>query len=94
MDTAPGLLDDLFQAEVRPDTRVILPTSQREVGVRTLLRRELPWTGEVPASFRRVPNKPPLTFDGRVLYPEFILLRLVERAGWSGCWVNYWPGRF
>ena len=48
----------------------------------------------MPASFRRVPNKPPLSFDGRVLYPEFILLRLVERAGWSGCWVNNWLGRF
>ena len=93
MDTAPGRLNDLVQAEDRPDTPVSLPTSRREVGVRTLLRRVLPWAGEVPASFRAVPSRPPLSFDGRVLYPEFILLRLLEQAGWSGCWVNNWPGR-
>ena len=93
MDTAPAVLADLFQAEDRPDTRVILPTSRREVGVRTLLQRELPWAGEEPASFRKVPNKPRLSFDGQVVYPEFILLRLLERAGWSGCWVNNWLGR-
>ena len=94
MDAAPGLLDDLFQAEDRPDTRVSLPTSRREVGIRTFLRRELRWAGEVPASFRAVPNKPPLTYDGQALYPEFILLRLLERAGWSGCWVNNWRRAF
>src|SRR5215213_9728061 len=49
--------------------------------------------GEVPQSFRVVPNKPALVFQDRFLYPEFILLRLLEQAGWSGVWVKNWHGR-
>ncbi len=47
----------------------------------------------MPASFRVVPNKPALVFRDRFLYPEFILLRLLEQAGWSGVWVKNWQGR-
>jgi hypothetical protein len=47
----------------------------------------------VTSSFRVVPNKLALAFRDRHLYPEFILLRLLEQAGWSGVWVKNWHGR-
>ncbi len=86
-------LDDVLEAEVRPNTLVALPTSSKTVAIQTLRRRESPWIREVPEAFRAVPGKPPLDFDGRPLYAEFILLRLLERAGWSGVWVKNWGGR-
>ena len=86
-------LSEALQAEDRPDTVVTLPDSSLEVRIRTLLRRETAWTGDVPHAFRAVPNKPALAFGDRALYPEFILLRLLERTGWSGVWVKNWQGR-
>jgi hypothetical protein len=83
----------ILQAEERPPTTVLLPSSARSVAVPTVLRRETRWAGEVPSSFRVVPNKPALVFGDRFLYPEFILLRLLEQAGWSGVWVKNWHGR-
>ncbi len=86
-------LGDVLDANVRPDTPVVLPTSSRTVAIQTLLRHESPWVGDVPEAFRAVPGKPPLDFDGRPHYAEFVLLRLLERAGWSGVWVKNWGSR-
>ena len=49
------------------------------------MRRRIP--------FRLVPNKPPLNFEGSPTWAEFIILRLLERAGWRGVWVKNWGGR-
>jgi hypothetical protein len=40
-----------------------------------------------------VPNKPPLQFNNQPTWAEFILLRLLERDGWTGAWVKNWGGR-
>src|SRR5215208_6302346 len=92
-DLALDNLTEVLQAEERPPTMVVLPNSSRSVAVPTVLRRETRWTGDVPQSFRVVPNKPALVFRDRFLYPEFILLRLLEQDGWTGVWVKNWQGR-
>lgn len=49
-------------------------------------RLDLPrWLGEPVYSLGR---KPALDLDGEPLYPELAILRLLERAGWRGAWVN------
>jgi hypothetical protein len=70
-----------------------LAKEQRPIEVLTLLRRERRWIGPQPASFRLVPNKPALEFNGKPTWAEFILLRLLERDGWNGAWVKNWGGR-
>jgi hypothetical protein len=70
-------LRKVLEAEERPPTMVLLPNSSRTVAVPTILRRETRWTGDVPASFRAVPNNPALAFRDHFLYPELILLRLL-----------------
>jgi hypothetical protein len=47
----------------------------------------------MPLGFGVVPNKPGLNFDRQVLYPEFVLVRLLEKAGWSAAWSKNWHGR-
>ena len=51
-------------------------------------RTEAEWSEALPSNYGKVPQKPPLAFRGNVVYPEFILLRLIEDAGWRGVWVN------
>jgi hypothetical protein len=72
---------------------VVLPNSSRSVAVPTVLRRETRWTGDVDEPFRVMSNKPALTFRDRYLYAEFVVLRLLEQAGWTGVWVKNWHGR-
>jgi hypothetical protein len=40
-----------------------------------------------------VPNKPVLDLEGLPTWAEFVLLRLLERDGWTGAWVKNWGGR-
>src|SRR5690606_29727269 len=80
----------ILHAEDRPPTEVVLPDCGRTVAVPAVLRRETRWSGDLPANFRAVPGKPAVAFGGRPLYPEFVILRLLEDAGWSGVWVNNW----
>jgi hypothetical protein len=82
----------IFEAEERPPTLVTLPGHPQPVAVPTILRNEARWSGELPDSFRAVPNKPAIDFHGRPLYPEFVWLRLLERAGWTGAWAKNWHG--
>jgi len=73
---------ELFAASARP------PTLIGAVAVPTFLRRETRWTGPVPKSFASVHGKPPLQFEGEPVWAEFIVLRLLARAGWQGVWVK------
>ena len=84
---------DILGAEKRPPISVRLPHFARTVPISCLLRHKKPWAGDVPLAFRTVPGKPPLDFEGQLLYPEFILLRLLERHSWAGVWVKNWGGR-
>jgi hypothetical protein len=83
----------LFQAETLTATPLVLPKSKNTVEILTLLRHEQLWTRSPPASFGSVPNKPALQFEGQPTWAEIILLRLLERDGWSGAWVKNWGRR-
>ena len=74
---------------------VTLPVSHRHCRVPVLSRIEATWPPEreIPQWFHTVPNKVPLLFRGSLLYPELIVLRLLEDSGWSGVWVKNWGGR-
>jgi hypothetical protein len=78
---------ELFAASARP------PTLIGAVAVPTFLRRETRWTGPVPKSFASVHGKPPLQFEGEPVWAEFIVLRLLARAGWQRVWVKNWKGQ-
>jgi hypothetical protein len=86
-------LAELFCATAVSPTPAALPRTNQIVEVLTLRRSERPWDGPVPASFSAVPNKPTLEFDEQPIWAEFVLLRLLERDGWSGAWVKNWGGR-
>jgi hypothetical protein len=86
-------LTGVLQATALKSTSVELPRAKRSVDVLTMLRREQPWPGSEPESFRVVPKKPALQFNDRSTWAEFILLRLLERDGWKGAWVKNWDGR-
>jgi hypothetical protein len=72
------------------EASALAPTQIGAIAVPTFLRRETRWTGPVPASFASVPDKPPLEFEGEPIWAEFLVLRLLTRAGWEGVWVNSW----
>jgi hypothetical protein len=86
-------LRQVLEAEERPPTIVLLPNSSRTVAVPTVLRRETLWTGVLPEAWNAVPNKPALTLGDRCWYPEFILVRLLEAAGWSAVFRKNFKGR-
>jgi hypothetical protein len=86
-------LAELLGAAECPATTVMLPGSGEPVDVPTLRRRECRWNGPTDASFRSVPNKPPLEFSGEPSWAEIILVKLLERGGWQAVWVKNWGGR-
>ena len=72
---------------------VTVPLSASAVDVRRLLRIER----RLPTQMERArdcwaPNKPTLEFDGRATWAEYVLVRLLERAGWQARWVKNWTG--
>jgi hypothetical protein len=71
---------------------VAMQSTGRLVQVPAYLRIETRWTGPLPATHRAIPNKPALDFEGAPLYPEFVVLRLLERAGWGAAWRKNWGG--
>lgn len=84
---------DLFEAEDRPDTPALLPASDTIVQVPTVLTREARAAGSLPLNFGRVPNKPALTYKREILYPEIVLVRLLEARSWKAAWSKNWHGR-
>jgi hypothetical protein len=68
----------------------VLPSTGREVSVPEYVRREALWRGELPSGFSSVPNKLACELDGIALYPELIVVRLLERAGWGAAWHKRW----
>ena len=71
---------------------VAMLSTGRLVQVPTFLRVEQPWTGELPKSHLTIANKAAIDFEGAPLYPEFVLLRLLERGGWGAAWRKNWAG--
>jgi hypothetical protein len=60
--------------------------------VRAYKRREQRFLGELPPNFRTVPNKVAVDIDGVAVYPEFAIIRRLERAGWAAVWRKNWHG--
>jgi hypothetical protein len=81
----------LAATSVRPMS-VPLQSTGRLVQVPAYLRPEAPWTGPLPTAHKTIPNKPAFDFEGQALYPEFVVLRLLERDGWGAAWRKNWGG--
>jgi len=71
---------------------VAMQSTGRLVQVPAYLRMETRWTGPLPPAHKTIPNKTALDFEGAPLYPEFVVLRLLERDGWGGAWRKNWGG--
>jgi hypothetical protein len=91
-DAVPGpLAESLLSAAVERATAV-LPSTRRTVELPVYVRRETRWTNELPREFAAIPNKPAFALDGAPLYPELLVVRLLERAGWGAAWRKTWNG--
>jgi hypothetical protein len=72
--------------------KVDLPHPRGQIMVSGYARAETRWTGPLPPSFGSVPNKPALDLDGAPVYPELLVVQLLERAGWGAAWRKNWGG--
>jgi hypothetical protein len=82
-----------LQAEPRPSVEVLLPVSRRVVSVASYLRREERAPDDVVRTGSCwAPNKPALVFEGVTTWAEYVLVRLLERAGWEARWIKNWLG--
>jgi hypothetical protein len=86
-----SLADALAPADV-VRIEVNLPHPRGQVVVPAYVRAETRWTGPLPATFGSIPNKPALVLDGAPVYPELLVVRLLERAGWGAAWRKNWGG--
>jgi hypothetical protein len=82
----------LLDADSSRSVTVLLPSSGRNVVVRTYQRREKRFVGDLPANFGTVPNKVAVELDGLAVYPEFAIVRRLESAGWRAVWRKNWHG--
>lgn len=92
MTDRPADLAGWLVAEPLPDATALLP-SGRSVQIARYVRRDV----RAAAPIERLapcwaPNKPPIVFEGGVTWAEFIIVRLLERNGWSGRWLLNWAG--
>ena len=72
---------------------VALPASGRTVAIRSYVRDEVRAATEIPrCPTCWAPNKPALAFEGTTTWAEFVIVRLLERAGWDARWVRNWTG--
>ena len=70
----------------------ILPSTRRAVQVPVYIRHETHWTDEAPRGLGAIPNKTVYELDGAPIYPELLVVRLLERAGWGAAWRKTWNG--
>jgi hypothetical protein len=68
----------------------VLPSTRRIVQLPVYIRAETPWTGTQARRSGPIPNKPLYTLDGQPIYPELLVVRLLERAGWGAAWRKTW----
>jgi hypothetical protein len=81
-----------LRAETLERVAVKLPHAPWQVEIQGYVRRETVWTGELPAAFGTVPNKMPYVLGGAPHYPELLIVRLLEAAGWNAAWRKTWNG--
>jgi hypothetical protein len=89
--TSFSLADALAADEVL-SVFVDLPSSRARVEVPAFVRAETRWKGQLPSTFGSVPNKPAFTLDGAAIYPELLVVRMLERGGWHAAWRKNWGG--
>jgi hypothetical protein len=82
----------LLQANDTRPIVTILPISNEAREIRGFVRREQRFAGTLPSNFRTIPNKVAVDYFGKGLYPEFAIVRRLERAGWSAAWRVNWHG--
>ena len=85
-------LTEALGASVVMPAIIHLPTARRDVQVPAYIRTEVSWTDELPRAFGVIPNKRAYALDGLPFYPELLVVRLLERAGWSAAWRKTWGG--
>jgi hypothetical protein len=74
------------------EASAVLPSTRRVVQVPIYVRSETPWTGPLTRRSGAIPSKPLYTLDGEPVYPELLVVRLLERAGWGAAWRKTWNG--
>ena len=88
-----GDLEREFHARAVEPTAAVMPSSGKTVRVPTVLRTERHATGGYPRNFGTVPNKPAIRFGREIMYPEIVLVRLLEDRGWVAAWRKNWQGK-
>jgi hypothetical protein len=88
----PISLEDLLRADAAEPLMVSLPYDHRRVPVQRFVRHETPWGDALPPRFQAVPNKAAYTLDRAPYYPELLIARLFQAAGWEAAWHKRWNG--
>ena len=91
-DPLSAPLADALEAASVEHASAILPSSRQVVSVPVYVRRETLWTGETPRELGAIPGKRLYGYDGAPFYPELLVVRLLERAGWGAAWRKTWNG--
>lgn len=91
-DRAPVSLARALHAVSVEHASAILPFSRRVVSVPVYVRREILWSGEAPRGLAAIPNRRLYAHEGAPFYPELLVVRLLERAGWGAAWRKTWNG--
>lgn len=73
-------------------TEFLTLPSEREVELPKATPQFRMWTGLAPKD--RYGGKPLLDFKGEMVFAELAILRLFERAGWQGRWVDGYRGKY
>lgn len=83
----------VLRAEERGAVAVALPVTGTVVSIRSFLRQEQRAADGIPrARSCWAPNKPTLLFEGAATWAEYVLVRLLEQAGWEARWIKNWSG--
>jgi hypothetical protein len=86
-------LAHVLRAEPLEPALVALPISGALISIPRFLRIEQRAQDPIPRTPKCwAPNKPALVFDGAVTWAEYVLVRLLEQAGWVGRWIMNWTG--
>src|SRR5215212_464831 len=80
-----------FLPHLTAPTAMNLP-SGATVQVPTCFVRFEPWRGEPVPTW--VGNKAQLDYQGEPLYAELLILRVLQREGWEGAWVDGFHRQF
>lgn len=84
-------LADALGASVE-QAQAVLPSTRRVVELPVYVRHETQWADAPPRELGAIPNKTIYTLDGVPIYPELLVVRLLERAGWGAAWRKTWNG--